>query len=160
VGERTVVLQWEKIGSMDKWPEIEKLTGDEDYGIYQITGYHPVFGNNSLLYIGKAQKRPFATRFKEHKEWLEKEGDITIYIGRTTNIGNEDWEAAIEDTEPLLIYFHSPPYNSRSISNFPEPIHGNDLRIINIGDYGELFPEISHQGLKRDEKVPRPSDEQ
>jgi len=37
---------------------------DEDYGIYQIYGTHPIYGNDTLLYIGKASQQTFARRIK------------------------------------------------------------------------------------------------
>ena len=62
--EKIVVIEWEKI---DQWKKVSEKNGDEDYGIYQVTGYHPVFGDDSLLYIGKAQDQTFGERFEQHK---------------------------------------------------------------------------------------------
>ena len=53
--------------------------------------------------------------------------------------------SVVRDAEALLIFFHSPPYNSQHISEAPKP--SKNLRIINVGDCGELYPEISHKGL-------------
>jgi hypothetical protein len=147
MGDKTVIIEWEKV---DNWKEVEKLNRDEDYGIYQITGHHPIFGNNSLLYIGKAEDQTFGKRIEQHKNWLQKEWDVTIYIGRTTNIENDIWNTIINDVEPLLIYFHSPPYNSQHVSEAPNP--KTKLRIINTGDCGVLYPEISHIGLEKYDK--------
>ena len=162
MSEIKVVIKWEKI---DPWSEVLEKNEKDDYGIYQITGHHPVFGHDSLLYIGKAQDQTFGTRIKQHKDWLEnKELDVTIYIGRIASIDDENnktyhdnrWRPVIESAEPLLIYFHSPPYNSQHISEAPEPT--TELRIINTGDCGMLYPEISHKGLGVYDNKQRPSD--
>ena len=148
--EKSVVIEWTKVESHDVW---EKLDKNEDYGLYQILGYHPVFGNNSLLYIGMARDQDFKTRFGQHENWLKKEWDENVYVGEIKSIdektnadyhGNE-WRPVVKDAEALFIYFHSPPYNSQKISEIPKP--SNNLRIINVGDCGELYPEISHKGL-------------
>ena len=160
MSEIKVVIEWER---MEPWKKVlDKQDEENDYGVYQISGYHAVFGDNSLLYIGMAQEQTFGTRFGQHKDWLEKEYDIKVYIGRVDSIDdNKDyhtksWDSIIGDIEALLVYFHSPPYNSTYISNEPKP--NRDLRIINIGDYGNLYSELSHEGLRLDSKPQRPSD--
>ncbi len=152
--EIKVIIDWEK--KCDDWEkDYKKLTLLKGVGLYQITGYHPVFGDDSLLYIGMAGKkeaREFKNRFIEHTEWLNKEYDLKVYIGKISEINDvlvkgkkttDELREIIHEAEKLLIYFHSPPYNSREISNPPK---GN-LRIINIGNCGDLYPEVSHIGL-------------
>ncbi len=153
--EIKVVISWEKIGMSD----LSKLKDKhEDSGVYMISGFHPVFGDDSLLYIGQTKEQTFGDRFKQHKKWMKSEGEegnLLVYVGRVFSINDDEdykeklWENIIEDVEALLIYFHTPPYNSRSVDKFPEP--KNDLRIINIGDYGDLYPEISHVALRLDD---------
>ena len=46
-----IEIEWEGPISVN---DTIKLINDNDYGIYQIYGTHPVFGSNTLLYIGKA----------------------------------------------------------------------------------------------------------
>ena len=160
--ECTVVVEW---GRLKDYQEVFDLNGKDDYGVYQITGYHNMFGDDSLLYIGMARDQTFGVRFKQHRTWLEAEWGKTIYVGRVISIDDESedvyhgnlWNSIIDDVEALLIYFHSPPYNSRSISDRPDP--ERKLRIINTGDCGDLYPEISHRGLEFYDNKPRPSDE-
>lgn len=158
MSEIKVILKWKKF---DKLEDVLDKTNADDYGVYQILGYHAVFEDDSLLYIGLAKKRSFGARFKEHQDWLKAEADITIYLGRVNSIDDNEnytektWRNIIDDVEALLIYYHSPPYNSRCIS---EPPSNTRLRIINTGDYGSLYPEISHEGLEKDTPAPRPKD--
>ena len=147
--ESLVVINWEKLTN---WKDAyNKNDKTRDYGIYQIKGWHTVFKDNSLLYIGKANEQTFGKRISQEK-WLEDEWDLTIYLGRIKAINDKEQFSVnfrnniISDVEALLIYFHSPPYNSVSISE--EPKHRNDLRIINVGDSGSLYTEISHKGLR------------
>ncbi len=73
--ETKVVIEWEKL---KKWDDVfEKDDENKDSGLYQITGHHPVFGDDSLLYIGMA-KETFSERFKQpgRREWLEQEQQI------------------------------------------------------------------------------------
>jgi hypothetical protein len=105
----------------------EKCNEDYDYGIYQVYGTHNVYGPKTLLYIGKAQDRTFAKRFSEHKEWIEWEpASIEIYIGR---LGGNDkmteskwdwWSNQIDRAERLLIFYCSPPYNSKGLNHYGE----------------------------------------
>jgi hypothetical protein len=46
-------LQWEE----HKWDDFNfsDFNSEKDYGIYQFYGDHPVYGENTLLYIGKAR---------------------------------------------------------------------------------------------------------
>jgi len=160
--ETTVILKWERLPN---WQEYRQKDGDEDYGIYQIVGYHTVFRDNSLLYIGMARQQTFAVRIGQHYDWLINEYGVTIYLGRVDRILNENgegqhmnrWKSVISPTEDLLIYYHSPPYNSKSISEAPET--EEKIKIINIGDYGCLVPELSHKGLELENPPPRPSDD-
>lgn len=42
----------------------------KDYGVYQIYSTHPCAGPGTLVYIGQANDRSFATRIAERqKEW-------------------------------------------------------------------------------------------
>ncbi|MGZ5177906.1 MAG: hypothetical protein ACXWCW_27600, partial [Burkholderiales bacterium] len=58
--------------------------GPGDYGIYQLYGTHTVYGSDSLLYIGRAQDRPFGVRLREHyDDWCQWEASVvSAYIGR------------------------------------------------------------------------------
>jgi Acetyltransferase (GNAT) family. len=147
--ETLVVINWEKLTN---WKDAyNKNDKSKDYGVYEILGWHTVFKDNALLYIGKASEQTFGKRISQ-ETWLKDEWDLTIYLGRIQAINDRKQFSVslknniISDVESLLIYFHSPPYNSVSISEQPKP--RNDLRIINIGDSGALYTEISHKGLR------------
>jgi len=126
-----------------------------DYGIYQIYGYHPVYGDNVLLYIGQANDQTFARRIsQEGWEYNVDYRNIEIYIGRIFNIDNDDalnedgvWGRAIEDAEKMLIYSHSPAMNSSNIltitRNKDKLKEMEKIRILNYGTHRSLNPETS-----------------
>lgn len=155
--EKKVILKWKRL---EKFDDVFHENDEEAYGVYQISGRHAVFGEESLLYIGRAVDQSFAERFRQHEGWVKRESGVRINLGRTTNIEDNIWNEVIKDVEALLIYYHSPPYNSQNISERPKP--KTKLRIINIGEYGDLYPEISHVGLELEEgNLPsRPLDEE
>ena len=107
---------------------VSRMHGGADYGIYQLYGTHNVLGPDALLYIGKAQGRPFGQRIREHRdEWVEWEPSVVeVYLGRlgsTVAMTKElwsEWEAKIAHAERLLIYFCAPPYNSSGLRSLPE----------------------------------------
>ena len=102
--------------------------------------------------------RSFCERFKEHeKEWLHEENDVLIRLGRLWKEDYKhdppewtDWRLLLPDVEALLIYWHSPPYNSRHITEYK----GQPLYLQNWGNRGSIIPECS-----TDWQFPRPRDE-
>src|SRR2546428_8743247 len=89
-----------------------------DYGLYQIYGKHILAGSDTLLYIGRNTQQTFSARFSAHREWIEKEEEIQIYLGRIydreRHLPVNDWEVWVRDVqiaECLLIYKYSPNYN-------------------------------------------------
>jgi hypothetical protein len=74
-------VQWE---GPKTWKQKNKLDGPKDYGVYQFYGCHPVYGVDTLLYIGKASKQTFAMRLKQETDWMSHQDfeGLKIYIGR------------------------------------------------------------------------------
>ncbi len=58
-------------------------------------------------------------------------------------------EKIVTDSEALLINWHTPPYNSKSINEY----RGQDLHIQNYGNRGSMLPECSSEWTP-----PRPDD--
>ena len=95
-----------------EFPEINSLSNNKDYGVYQIYGLHPIYGDSVLLYIGKAVAQSFSTRLLQH-EWFRdghKEDELKVYIGRLAGrmkVTDEEWEDRIalplcQDSFPRL----------------------------------------------------------
>jgi hypothetical protein len=119
-----------------------------DYGLYQIYGWHILYCKNTLLYIGEATKQTFSRRFKGHKKWLDKDqkkNDIKIYLGRVydpkKHSKEDKWESWTSDillAEKILIYKYSPNYNSRNITKKPDILPYEGIRLVHRGEKRRL----------------------
>lgn len=122
-----------------------------DFGIYQVYGCHPIYGNDVLLYIGKAEKQTFARRLsQEGWEYNTDSKNIKFYIGRLfgkTQVPDEEWDKMISVAERMLIFAHEPARNSSNILNISKDKtllkEFEDVRVFNYDNYRSLMPEIS-----------------
>jgi hypothetical protein len=144
------------VAIFDRLLHIQNKLGENDCGIYQIYGNHPIYGSNSLLYIGIATDQSFSKRISAHKkDWLKDPdlGSVTIFLGdvykqrgkvykESEDFSNEDWEIITKQCEQLLIYALGPVYNSQNKQSIQEE-ELRELHILNWGDRGNLYPEIS-----------------
>ena len=130
--------------------EIEnKQVGDnqnEDYGIYQIYGAHPVYGSNILLYIGKAVQQTLSTRLNQETHWWSNQDaqNIQIYFGRLIGETPSEnvWTNMIDKAEKLLIFAHRPAHNSSNINSIKNEEVKN-THVLNWGEFKDLQPEVS-----------------
>jgi hypothetical protein len=114
----------------------------EDYGLYQIYGRHILCGPDTLLYIGQATGQTFSRRFRQHQEWLEKEEEIAVYLGRIYDLQRhasidlwKSWVVDVRLAECVLIYKYSPNYNAISIADPPA-----------LGSYSSV--DLIHRGQR------------
>ena len=142
-------LQWTGPHTIE---EVKQFDGDTHVGLYQVYGAHPVYGTDTLLYIGLVADEPFAARFRQHEGWCkvnQDSGRLQIHIGRfigrlsdCSTPDNATWCRYIKFAERLLIYAHQPALNTQKELASLEP----DLRhvhVLNWGQYRLLLPEAS-----------------
>ncbi len=114
-----IEIKWSGPHKLD---DVKEFYNDDDYGVYQIYGTHPIFGSNTLLYIGKANSQTFSTRLIQHNDWLDwLPSDVSIHLGRLgaiKDVSIEEWEKQIDVAERLLIFYCKPPHNSSNINAF------------------------------------------
>lgn len=156
-----VHLQWD--GPIT-WEEKAKLASAIDYGVYQIYGYHPVHGVDSLLYIGKASRQSFAVRLSQQVDWIYDAdfGRLNIYVGRCSGWDRTPsiplWERQIDLSEKLLILAHRPGWNAqKNIDRKSKDL--SRLHIFNWGYHRSLLPEVSglrYTSIFDDEKEYKP----
>ena len=126
---------------------LEEAKGEQGQtvGLYQYMGMHDVYGPEALLYIGRASVRHISTRLAEHVLDSWSSLPVKILIGNVAaeaKLGYNERREQIELAESLLIYTHSPAWNSSNVkslgwSSMPE------LHIFNWGVRGHLLPEVS-----------------
>ena len=126
--------------------EARDLDGAQDFGLYQWYGHHPVYGLNSLLYIGKAEKQTFGQRLRQ-ENWEHWNPEVTtIYVGRIssdTPLDVKEWERQINLAERIIIFSHSPAFNTASLNNIRHDKSEDDVRVFNWGMRRCLLPEVS-----------------
>lgn len=127
--------------------QVRQMTGEDDYGVYQVSGAHVVFGRSSLLYIGRAVAVTVGARFRQDTSWLAEESGVEIRLAQLRE-GDfkegenwKDWDQLAKDCEALCIYWHSPPYNSHGLNAYTG--QEQQLRVHNCGERGSLLPELS-----------------
>jgi hypothetical protein len=149
---KLIQLDWEGPYKLKELTNLMK--NSVDYGLYQIYGRHPLYGNAVLLYIGKADKQTLGKRILQ-ENWHDTNDsqNLTIYIGRCAGDKTPDeetWSNEIDLAERLLIHVHKPAYNSKSLYKIPME-NLNSIHILNWGDHCSLYPEIS--GLRWTNKL-------
>jgi hypothetical protein len=147
---KIIEIEWD--GPIE-YSQTKGLKESTDFGLYQIYGTHPIFGADSLLYIGKASEQYISTRLGQHENWLFREpSKIELYIGRlgsTMQPDNEQsWTKEIDLAERLLIYNCAPPYNTQFLTDYGQ-IEGVVI-VTNYGKRHRLPFEVS--SLSRDGK--------
>lgn len=147
-----IQIEWEGPYSLNNLPSL--MNENTDYGVYQIYGKHPIYGNDVLLYIGKADQQTVGKRIsQEGWEYKNDFKNIKIYIGRlhgTYTPTNDEWSYEIDLAERLLIYSHIPAHNSKSIATIPD-YEIQNIHILNWGNHRDLLPEVT--GLRWTSKL-------
>ncbi|MEA2018871.1 MAG: hypothetical protein U9N59_10525 [Campylobacterota bacterium] len=125
---------------------------NKDIGVYQVYGCHPIYGNDVLLYIGKAAKQTFALRLSQEGWNLNEDfHNIKFYVGRLFDEYQpksiSQWYDMIDKAESMLIYAHKPARNSSNILNISKSQQKieifKNIRVLNYDNYRSLMPEIS-----------------
>ncbi len=127
--------------------DIKRFNTENDFGLYQIYGSHPVYGSNILLYIGKASIQAFGTSiFQEGWGHHNNEYGLEVHLGRVLAdkaLPKSQQQDQIELVFRLLVYAHSPAYNATHINNVHEDEHLQKVHVLNWKSHRDLLPEIS-----------------
>jgi len=145
--ERTIYIDWDGPYSLEELEELEDPR--LDYGLYQIYGAHPLYGEEVLLYLGvTGGGRTFGSRIAEEQGYWEAEEDfepLAVYVGRLMGLvtpAEAAWEDEMEVAHRLLVFAHAPVFNDRQVAAVPEDDLKN-VQVINWGEYLDLAPEVS-----------------
>ncbi len=139
-------IQWTKY----IWNDFntDNVNDKHHYGLYQMYGNHPIYGNDCLLYIGKAQLQTFGTRLSQHWDFdINHFTNITrIHLGmfyKWDDASNSSWADSIDKIERIFINAHCPAFNANNIKNLLDQDTIGNMLILNWGDYGSLLPSLS-----------------
>ena len=135
-------IEWEGPLTIE---EARMLHSPQDYGLYQYYGEHPAYGSNALLYVGKAETQTLGSRLSQNDWHIWSSSIAEIYIGRICNpepLSEEKWRENIDLAERIIIFSHSPSFNTKNLNNINCSGDG-DVRVLNWGRRNKLLPEIS-----------------
>lgn len=135
------------------------LEGPMDFGLYQWYGDHPVYGAETLLYIGVAIDQKFGKRLRQENWEVWIPSAPSLYVGRVfteKDKAPKDVETIVKTAEKVLIFSHSPAFNSANLNNIDGVAEA--VRIFNWGKRKSLLPEVSvyrwRAGGNRGHKMP------
>lgn len=132
---KTIEIKWEGPFTLD---EVESKKSDIDFGLYMAFGRHTLYGDHTLLYVGKAEQQTFGVRILQHldEDWW---GNEIIYLGRIgseINMTKENfkfWDEQIDYAETMFIKFCLPSWNSSKLNTNNKKYSFDNAIIINDG---------------------------
>ncbi len=120
-----------------KIPENQEIW--DKSGCYQIYADHPVYGRDSLIYIGITNSS-FRERFNSHlKDFIGYHVNISVRHCLKCEI--ELQGKTLEEIEALLISAHMPALNKEYLHSPKTP--KNDFLVLNLSESGALMPVVS-----------------
>jgi len=143
---KTIFIDWEGPYTFDELEELEDPR--IDYGLYQVYGAHPLYGEEALLYLGATGERTFGEKLGEERAYWEAEEDfrpLTLYVGRfmgPLTPSHEGWAEEMDLAARLLIFAHVPVFNGREVAAAPDD-DLKEVHVVNWGSHLDLAPEVS-----------------
>lgn len=134
-------IKWEGPFTLN---EALNLRSASDYGLYQYYGAHLVYGVDTLLYLGMAQKQTFGARISQHNWHVWTSTNIEIYVGRVcalAQLSESEWEHHISLAERIILQSHGPSFNTCNLNTIGHK--EGDVRVMNWGKRKLLLPEVS-----------------
>ncbi len=146
-----IKIDWMGPYKIDEITQKKKKLFREEKGLYQIYGYHPLYGNDVLLYIGKTANQTFSKRLKDRYE-VEYSSDIyntKIYLGviisDNKNLKDNEKIMHIGKAEALLINALKPAYNSFNVKSVNKELAQENFIVYNEGNYRSIYPILSSE---------------
>jgi excinuclease UvrABC nuclease subunit len=115
----------------------------EKSGLYQIYGWSETYGENALLYIGKANnlKIRLYQHFNEDSSISRQQAlSIRYAVHRGLEVGENIFD--LEALESILIAVHKPSMNSQNINSLKQ--RNEYILIQNHGERGALNIQITN----------------
>lgn len=125
--------------SWDLWEHIDQP------GIYVIYANHPLYGRESLVYIGMTETT-FRKRLQQHLNGrFFFHNEVSIRFGLVYALGKNlvRDKTTLENIESILISCHAPALNRQNIDEPRKSIGKDYVHIYNVGNRGELQQECT-----------------
>jgi hypothetical protein len=122
-----------------EWIKSDYLSFPLSSGVYQIYGSSPLYGIDTLLYIGQAKN--LKIRICQHL------GDNQNVIGRQANLSCRYAEVAehlLDVVEQTLIVMYKPSFNSNGLKKVKQIVREKGYYIQNHGEKGLLNYETTN----------------
>jgi hypothetical protein len=129
------------------WVKKDFLNFPTESGVYQIYGSSPLYGSDTLLYIGQAFN--LKHRIKDHL------GDKENVIGRQANLSCRYatvQQHLLDVVEQTLIVMYKPSFNSMGLKNVKPSVKEKGYYIQNHGERGLLNYETTNYYFLKDLK--------
>lgn len=151
---KTIEINWD--GPFTYNQIYQEKNGTSDFGIYFAFGPHRIYGENTLLYIGKAAQQTFGLRINQHlnEDWF---GTETFYLGKLgdgTQDTSSDWKQQIDFAETAFIQYFYPSWNSSKFRSIVDSSFDKTL-IFNRGKLYHILPQIMGLGLYKQTSLGR-----
>jgi excinuclease UvrABC nuclease subunit len=134
---KRITLNWKK----KETKEIAEIPSKR--GLYQIYGTSPVYGMDTLLYIGMGEN--LQKRINDHisseKSFIGRQPNKTI---RYAEFPQEVESSLLAITEQILIVMYKPSFNSSSVINIKDVDKAKYYYIQNRGERGILSMEVTN----------------
>lgn len=140
--------EWADVISLGLGNPTHPLNGPDCFGLYYITGSHFVYGQETMLYLGKAQEQRFGYRLNQHEDFntTNVPSIKKVYVGKLLAwdaATKETWGETIGLSETLFINSHLPAMNATGVKWVVDEKTFGDILICNWNDLGFVLPEIS-----------------
>ena len=146
MAHKIIFIDWDGPYTFDELEELEDPR--IDYGLYQVYGAHPLYGEEALLYLGATGERTFGEKIGEERTYWEAEEDfqpLILLVGRllgTESPSREAWGEEMDRAARLLVFAHAPVFNGREVAASPDE-DLKEVHVVNWGSYLDLAPEVS-----------------
>jgi hypothetical protein len=117
---------------------------DKQNVLYQIYGDSPIYGSETLLYVGKTI-RPVKERIQKHLDTnFNRIINFSIRVGEFDFQQTDNIEDILNITETILITMLKPSYNAQNLKDIINIAQNTPYLILNKGNRGLLPLEVSN----------------
>jgi hypothetical protein len=121
------------------WVKVDYSSIPRQSGVYQIYGTSPLYGMNTLLYIGQAKNlnQRLPGHFESNRSVIARQPNKSTLFAAVE-------ESLLDIVEKTLIVMHKPSFNSSSLATVAPIVRSKPVYIQNHGERGLLNIEVTN----------------